>query len=57
VSAPGSIHQIVGLIDGRLDMAMSAVDNVIAYVEGQGAATPKNRADLSYYHAAVVRRS
>ena len=45
-AAPGSIHQMVGLIDGEFDMAMSAVDNVIAYVEGQGAATPKNRADL-----------
>lgn len=44
--APGSIHQMVGLVDGGFDMAMSAVDNVIAYVEGQGAATPKNPADL-----------
>jgi len=45
-ATPGSVHQMVGLIDGQSDMAMSAVDNVIAYVEGQGAATPKNRADL-----------
>lgn len=47
--APGSVHQMVGLIDGEFDMAMSAVDNVIAYVEGQGAATPKNRADLMVF--------
>lgn len=44
--ATGSIGQMVGLIDGAYDMAMSAVDNVIAYNEGQGAATPKNPADL-----------
>ncbi len=47
--APGSIHQMVGLIDGEFDMAMSAIDNVIAYNEGQGAATPKNRADLMVF--------
>ena len=44
--AIGSIGQMVGLIDGAFDMAMSAVDNVIAYNEGQGAATPRNPADL-----------
>jgi ABC-type nitrate/sulfonate/bicarbonate transport system substrate-binding protein len=44
--APGSIHQMVGLIDGMYDMAMTAVDNVIAYDEGQGGATPENAADL-----------
>jgi ABC-type nitrate/sulfonate/bicarbonate transport system substrate-binding protein len=44
--ATGSVRQMVGLIDGEYDMAMTAVDNVIAYDEGQGAATPRNRADL-----------
>src|SRR5690606_24938771 len=44
--ATGSIMQMVGLIEGAFDMAMSAVDNVVAYNEGQGAATPKNQADL-----------
>jgi len=44
--ALGSVAQMVGLIDGEYRMAMSAVDNVIAYNEGQGAATPKNRSDL-----------
>jgi ABC-type nitrate/sulfonate/bicarbonate transport system substrate-binding protein len=44
--AMGSVAQMVGLIDGGFQMAMSAVDNVVAYNEGQGAATPKNRSDL-----------
>ena len=47
--APGSIHQMVGLIDGEFQMAMTAVDNVIAYVEGQGAAATRNRADLMVF--------
>ena len=45
-NAAGSIPQMVGLIDGRFDVAMTAIDNVIAYNAGQGAATPENRADL-----------
>ncbi len=44
--AMGSVDQMLGLIDGPFDMAMSAFDNVVAYNEGQGAATPKNRSDL-----------
>ncbi|MPY69277.1 MAG: hypothetical protein GEU92_04245 [Alphaproteobacteria bacterium] len=44
--ATGSIQQMIGLIDGEYDMAMTAIDNVIAYDEGQGATTPRNRADL-----------
>jgi ABC-type nitrate/sulfonate/bicarbonate transport system substrate-binding protein len=44
--AMGSIKQMVGLVDGAYDMAMTAVDNVVAYNEGQGAATPKNVSDL-----------
>ena len=48
-AAPGSIHQMVGLIDGEFHMAMTAVDNVIAYVEGQGAAATRNPADLMVF--------
>lgn len=44
--APGSIHQMVGLIEGRYDMALTAIDNVIAYDEGQGAAPTDRPADL-----------
>ena len=35
---PGSIPQMVGLSQGKFDVAMTAVDNVVAYVEGQGEA-------------------
>lgn len=45
-AAPGSIHQMIGLIDGDYNMAMTAVDNVIAYDENQGGATPEHPADL-----------
>src|SRR5215475_16220149 len=35
---PNSVFQITSLIDGKFDIAMTAIDNVIAYMEGQGAA-------------------
>lgn len=34
----GSIEQMTDLAAGRFDIAMTAVDNIVAYVEGQGAA-------------------
>jgi ABC-type nitrate/sulfonate/bicarbonate transport system substrate-binding protein len=43
---PGSAFQLTGLIDGKFDMAMTAIDNVIAYSEGQGAAPTKETPDL-----------
>lgn len=36
---PDSKFQLTGLIDGKFDIAMTAIDNVIAYMEGQGAAS------------------
>lgn len=45
-NAAGSVQQMVGLIDGKFDMAMTAIDNVIAYNAGQGAARPLNKAEL-----------
>jgi ABC-type nitrate/sulfonate/bicarbonate transport system substrate-binding protein len=33
---PGSVFQLAGLIEGRFDMAITLIDNVIAYREGQG---------------------
>ena len=33
---PGSVFQLTGLIEGRFDVAITLVDNVIAYREGQG---------------------
>jgi ABC-type nitrate/sulfonate/bicarbonate transport system substrate-binding protein len=35
---PNSKFQMTGLIDGKFQIAMTAMDNVVAYVEGQGAA-------------------
>lgn len=43
---PDSVFQMVGLIDGKFHVAMTAIDNVTAYVEGQGAAQTKNTADI-----------
>lgn len=43
---PDSKFQLVGLIDGDFDVAMTAMDNVVAYVEGQGAATTKSDPDI-----------
>ncbi len=33
-STPGSVHQMQGLVEGRYDLAASAIDNVVAYTEG-----------------------
>ena len=35
---PNSVSQLTGLIDGKFDLAMTAIDNLIAYREGQGEA-------------------
>ena len=34
----GSVAQMTGLFQGRFDIAMTAIDNIIAYVEGEGEA-------------------
>jgi ABC-type nitrate/sulfonate/bicarbonate transport system substrate-binding protein len=33
---PGSVFQLTGLIDGKFDLAITLIDNVVAYREGQG---------------------
>jgi ABC-type nitrate/sulfonate/bicarbonate transport system substrate-binding protein len=33
---PGSVFQLTGLIDGTFDLAITLIDNVVAYREGQG---------------------
>ena len=35
---PNSVAQMTGLAEGKFDIAITAVDNVVAYVEGQGEA-------------------
>jgi ABC-type nitrate/sulfonate/bicarbonate transport system substrate-binding protein len=42
---PSSVFQLTNLIDGKFDIAMTAIDNLIAYREGQGEA-PKVGPDL-----------
>jgi ABC-type nitrate/sulfonate/bicarbonate transport system substrate-binding protein len=46
VHTVNSIQQMTGLIDGAYDIAMTAIDNVIAYNEGQGEAPTRNKSDL-----------
>ena len=43
---PNSVFQLTNLIDGKFDIAMTAIDNVIAYMEGQGEAQTKTNPDL-----------
>src|SRR5262249_2411 len=43
---PSSVFQLTNLIDGRFDIAMTAIDNVIAYDEGQGEAPGTATPDL-----------
>jgi len=42
---PGSVYQLVNLIEGKFDIAITAIDNLIAYHEGQGE-DPKPGPDL-----------
>jgi ABC-type nitrate/sulfonate/bicarbonate transport system substrate-binding protein len=46
---PNSVFQLTNLIDGRFDVAMTAVDNVIAYMEGQGEGRPERTPDLAVF--------
>jgi ABC-type nitrate/sulfonate/bicarbonate transport system substrate-binding protein len=43
---PGSEYQLKSLIEGKFDLAMTAIDNVIAYDEGQGEAPVSGVPDL-----------
>ncbi len=43
---PSSVFQLTHLIAGEFDIAMTAMDNVIAYDEGQGEAPVPGRPDL-----------
>jgi ABC-type nitrate/sulfonate/bicarbonate transport system substrate-binding protein len=37
-ATPNSVSQMTGLAEGKFDIAITAVDNIVAYVEGQGEA-------------------
>lgn len=43
---PNSQFQLTGLIDGKFDIAMTAVDNVVAYMEGQGSVPTTTQPDI-----------
>src|SRR5580704_5307890 len=43
---PSSVFQLTGLIEGRFDIAATAIDNVIAYMESQGEAPVSFKPDL-----------
>jgi ABC-type nitrate/sulfonate/bicarbonate transport system substrate-binding protein len=43
---PNSVFQLTNLIEGKFDLAMTAIDNLIAYDEGQGEAPTSTKADL-----------
>ena len=43
---PNSVFQLTNLIDGNFDIGMTAIDNVIAYMEGQGEAPVATQPDL-----------
>jgi ABC-type nitrate/sulfonate/bicarbonate transport system substrate-binding protein len=44
-----SVDQMVGLIEGKFDMVTTALDNVIAYDEGEGSPKAPKNADLIAY--------
>jgi ABC-type nitrate/sulfonate/bicarbonate transport system substrate-binding protein len=43
---PNSVFQLTNLIDGKFDIGMTAIDNVVAYMEGQGEAPVATTPDL-----------
>lgn len=43
---PSSTFQIQGLAEGRFDIAMTAMDNIVAYQEGQGEAKIPDNPDM-----------
>jgi ABC-type nitrate/sulfonate/bicarbonate transport system substrate-binding protein len=43
---PNSVFQLTSLIDGRFDIGMTAFDNVVAYMEGQGEAPVSRQPEL-----------
>jgi ABC-type nitrate/sulfonate/bicarbonate transport system substrate-binding protein len=43
---PNSVFQLTNLIEGKFDIGVTAIDNVIAYMEGQGEASVSKQPDL-----------
>ena len=51
-NTPNSVFQLTGLIEGRFDIGMTAIDNVVAYMEGQGEAQVTAEPDLVVFMGA-----
>ena len=51
-NTPNSVFQLTNLIDGKFDIAMTAIDNVVAYMEGQGEAPVATTPDLFVFMGA-----
>ena len=47
IPTPGSLAQMEGLIDGKFDIAMTAIDNLIAYRAGEGEAKTQAAPDIT----------
>jgi ABC-type nitrate/sulfonate/bicarbonate transport system substrate-binding protein len=45
-NTPNSVFQLTNLIDGKFDIAVTAIDNVVAYMEGQGEVPVSTTPDL-----------
>jgi ABC-type nitrate/sulfonate/bicarbonate transport system substrate-binding protein len=45
-NTPNSVFQLTNLIDGKFDICITAIDNVIAYMEGQGEAPAATTPDI-----------
>jgi ABC-type nitrate/sulfonate/bicarbonate transport system substrate-binding protein len=43
---PNSVYLMTGLVEGRFDLTISTMDNLVAYQEGQGEAPLKRELDL-----------
>lgn len=43
---PNSVFQLTNLIEGKFDIGVTAIDNVVAYMEGQGEAPVSSQPDL-----------
>jgi len=48
-NTPNSVFQLTGLIDRKFDIAVTAIDNVVAYMEGQGEAKTESKPDLTVF--------
>lgn len=48
-NTPNSVFQMTNLIDKKFDIAVTAIDNVIAYMENQGEGATTFRADLTVF--------